>query len=338
MSPPPHAHAALSDIIRKYFVVALVPIFFIVFSALMPSEFFTLTNVRTLLGTNAVVLLLAIGVTVVAAQGDFDLSFGGTVGLVPAVVVTLISHSIPDGVAIVIGLLVAVLIGVINSIIVVRMGADSFIITLGMGTLTEGIGLALTASSTIPNNSKLASTIMVTTIGGFQLAVLYSLVATVLLWFITERTISGRHLYFTGEGREAARLAGVRVNRIRYIGFIVSATLAGVAGLALLAETGAVDATYGQEYVLPVFAAIFLGYSTIRVGRVNAFGTLAGVLLIAIGTTGLELESVPSWVTEVFSGGILVVAVAAAILLGQRRILGQRRGDAIMRREKSRVL
>lgn len=303
---------------RTYLIVALIPALYALFSALSPSRFFTLTNFQTLLSTNAVNLTLACGLTLVLASGEFDLSFGGTVGLVPAVVVSLRGAvALPDAIIIIIGLAVAGLVGVINAAVVVRLGVDSFIVTLGMGTLAEGVGLALTSSQTVPGNVPLVNSIFITTVGGVELIVYYGFACALVLWAVFEHTVAGRHLYFVGAGRPAARLSGIRVDRIRGISLIGSSLFAGIGGLVMLGQTGAADATYGEAFLLPVFAAVFLGYSTIRVGRVNPLGSLAGIFLIGVGTTGLELLSVPSWVTQVFSGGILVVAVAAAKIMGR---------------------
>lgn len=309
---------SIRSFLRSYLVVVLLPLLFILFSVLAPSTFFTAYNFQTILTTNAVLIILAIGETAVMLTGEFDFSFGGTLGLSAAIVVMMITnmHGIGSAVAILVSFLAALLVGVLNAYFVIKLRVKSFIVTLGMGTLTTGIGLGLTGSQTVSNPSKFLSNAMTKHAVGVGLPFFYGLVMVVVAWFILEYVKTGRNMYFVGEGRKAAFLAGIHVNRIRTGVFILSALTAWLAGMVMLGQTTAVDATYGGPYLLPVFAAVFLGFTTIRPGRFNALGTLVGVLVLAIGSTGLEILSVASWITQVFDGGVLIVAVGLANILG----------------------
>ncbi len=308
---------SLRSFLRSYLVVLLLPLLFILFSVLAPSTFLTAYNMQTILTTNAVLIILAIGETAVMVTGEFDFSFGGTLGLSAAIVVMMTNL---DGIsafeAIVVSFLVALLIGVLNAYFVIKLRVRSFIVTLGMGTLTTGVGLGVTGSQTVSNPSKFLTTAMTKHIAGVGLPFFYGLILVIVTWFLLEYIKTGRNMYFVGEGRKAAFLAGIHVNRIRTGVFILSALTAWLAGMVMLGQTTAVDATYGGPYLLPVFAAVFLGFTTIRPGRFNALGTLVGVLVLAIGSTGLEILSVASWITQVFDGGVLIVAVALANILG----------------------
>lgn len=313
----PSPNGGIRSTLRQYLVVFLLPIFFGLFSVLAPTTFFTFSSVRTILTTNAALLVLGIGQTVVLASGEFDLSFGGILGLAAAVVVfTMTRYGLSSTEAIMLSLAVALLLGIANAFFIIYLRVKSFIVTLGMGTLTTGMGLGLTNSQTIPNLSKAITTFTQGKILGVGLPFYYSLGLVILLWFVFEYTRVGRHIYFVGEGRHAAYMAGIAVNRIRTGALISSSLLAWLAGMIMLGQTAAVDATYGGSFLLPVFAAVFLGYTTIRVSRFNAIGTFVGALVLAIGTTGLELLNVASWVTQIFSGGILIVAVALANIFG----------------------
>lgn len=316
------ASEAVRSFLKRYLVAILVPLLFILFSALAPSTFLTANNIQTILTTNAVLIILAVGETAVLVTGEFDFSFGGTLGLSAAVVVMMITnlHGISSTEAIAASFLVALLIGALNAFFVIKLRVKSFIVTLGMGTLTTGIGLGVTGSQTVSNPSKFLMTVMTTHIAGVGLPFFYGLILILLLWIVFEFVKTGRNMYFVGEGRKAAFLAGINVNRIRAGVFIFSSLCAWLAGMVMLGQTTAVDATYGGPYLLPVFAAVFLGFTTIRTGRFNALGTLVGVLVLAIGSTGLEVLSVASWVTQVFDGGVLIVAVALANILGGERI------------------
>jgi ribose transport system permease protein len=302
---------------RQYLVLLLLPTFVVVFSALSPANFPTAANFQSLLSLNAVLFLLAAGETLVLSAGEFDLSFGGTIGLVGSVTVLAVTHlHVPILVALLLSLGVAIVVGAVNAVFVVLLDVGSFIVTLGMGTLTTGIGLQLTQSQTLVNPSSALTHTTNNEIGGIGLSFFYGLIALLLLAVVFEFTRTGRHLHFVGEGRAAAFFAGVRVDRIRIGALIMSSVAAWLAGLVLLGQTGSVSADEGSPYLLPVFAAVFLGFATIRVGRFNPLGSLVGVLLLAIGTQGLEVLSVPVAVNDIFTGALLMVAVGLANVLG----------------------
>lgn len=313
---------AVRSFLKRYLVAILVPLLLILFSILAPSTFLTANNFQTILTTNAVLIILAVGETIVLVTGEFDFSFGGTLGISAAIVVMMITnmHGVNSAEAITVSFLAALFIGILNAFFVIVLRVKSFIVTLGMGTLTTGIGLGITGSQTVSNPSKFLTTVMTKHIFGVGLPFFYGLIMVIGLWVVFEFVKTGRNMYFVGEGRKAAFLAGIHVNRIRAGVLILSSVCAWLAGMVMLGQTTAVDATYGGPYLLPVFAAVFLGFTTIRSGRFNALGTFVGVLVLAIGSTGLEVLSVPSWITQVFDGGVLVIAVALANILGGERI------------------
>ncbi len=112
-----------------------------------------------------------------------------------------------------------------------------------------------------------------------------------------------------GQSREVARLTGVRVNRQRSWAFIIGAAIAGIAGIAYAATNGTVDPTAGSALILPAYAAVFLGATAIKPGRINALGALVAVYFLATGTAGLELLGAQSYIQQIFYGAALVVAI-----------------------------
>jgi ribose transport system permease protein len=307
-------HAHLRDFVRAYLVVLLVPLLIIIFSLAAPSTFATLGTAQTLLTTNAALLILAVGQTYVLGVGEFDLSFAGLIGMSGCLLVAF--HGAPVGVALIVSLIAAIIIGLVNAFFVVALGVNSLIATLGMSTVTTGIALAATNSQTVPNPYSSLGNLITYRIGGIGLPFYVALVAVLILWGIFERTKLGRNTYFVGSGRRAAAYAGIKVNRIRTLAFVVSAFTSWLAGLFLFGQSGSADATFGTGYLLTVIAAVFLGYTAIKPGRYNALGSLVGMLVLAVGTTGIEVLAAPIWLTDVFSGAILFVAVAIANVLG----------------------
>lgn len=306
----------LRGIARTYLVVLLVPLLVLIFSLLAPSTFATLDTFRTLLTTNAVLLILAVGQTLVLVAGEFDLSFAGLVGMSGGMIV---AFHVSVAVALIVSLVAALAIGVINAVFVVALGVNAIIATLGMSTVTTGIGLAATRSETVPNPYSGLGSLITSSVGGIGTPFYIALAGILILWGMLERARWGRNAYFVGAGRRAAAYAGIKVNRTRVLVYVFSAFTSWLAGVVLFGQSGSADATFGSGYLLTVIAAVFLGYTAIRPGRYNALGSLVGVLVIAIGTTGIEVLAAPIWVTDVFSGAILFVAVALANVLGSAK-------------------
>jgi ribose transport system permease protein len=307
-------HARLRGLAKTYLVVLLVPLLILIFSLLAPSTFATTGTMQTLLTTNAALLILAVGQTFVLVVGEFDLSFAGLTGMSGCMIVAF--HGLPVGTALIISLVSVIAVGAVNALFVVSLGVNSLIATLGMSTVTTGIALAATQSQTVPNPYTNLGNLITYRIGGIGLPFYIALAGILILWGVLERTRLGRSSYFVGAGRRAAAYAGIKVNRIRTLAFIVSAFMSWLAGLVLFGQSGSADATFGTGYLLTVIAAVFLGYTAIRPGRYNAIGSLVGMLVLAVGTTGIEVLAAPIWLTDVFSGAILFVAVALANVLG----------------------
>lgn len=307
------ARLRLRALARAYLVVLLIPLLILVFSLWAPNTFATFGTAQTLLTTNAALLILAVGQTFVLVVGEFDLSFAGLVGMSGCL---MVGFHVPVGTALIVSLAATLAVGFVNAFFVVILGVNSLIATLGMSTVTTGIALAATNSQTVPNPYAGFGSFIIHRIGGVGIPFYIALAAILILWGVLERTRLGRNAYFVGSGRKAAAYAGIRVNHIRTLAFVVSAFTSWLAGLFLFGQSGSADATFGSGYLLTVIAAVFLGYTAIKPGRYNALGSLVGMLVLAVGTTGIEVLAAPIWLTDVFSGAILFVAVALANVLG----------------------
>lgn len=305
--------------LARYAVVLAWLVMIVFFSALRPQTFATITDAKSILVTQSVLVVLALGLTIALAAGEFDLSIGAVIGFTAGLVAELSQSGVPAGLAVIISLACALFIGVANGVFVVHFRVNSFITTLGMGTLLQGLALAITGSTTIGNIPSSITKPAQTQLLGLDLPVWYALLLAILLWYFLEHTPLGRYVFFTGEGPEAARLAGVRVDRIRFGSLVASALFAWLAGMLLLGQTGAADPSFGGPFLLPAFAGGFLGATTIKPGRFNAWGTVIAVLLLATGTTGLQLLGAQSYVTDIFNGGALVIAVTLAQIASRER-------------------
>jgi ribose transport system permease protein len=308
------------DLSERYGILVLWAIVIVVFSLLRPHTFFTSSNFETIFGTQAVQLVITLGLIVSLTAGEFDLSVASVMGFGATMVALL---NVNDGwalaPAVIVTLLIGVIIGSVNAYLVVRVGVSSLIVTLGMGTLLSGIGFGISHSVTIGGISPDLLTAMQTTIFGLPIAFYIGLLFVVILWYVLGYTPLGRHLLFVGEGRQVARLAGLRVDSMRALALISTALICTIAGIMQAGVVGAADPGGGPPYLLPAFAGAFLGQTVINPGRFSPWGVFVATYFLVTGITGLQLLGGAGWVQDVFYGGALVIAVTLAQLVARRR-------------------
>ena len=211
-----------------------------------------------------------------------------------------------------------------NGAIVVLLRVDSFIATLGSGSVIAGLVLWISDSNTIGGVSeRLVDPVIVWDLFGIPLAFYYGLALCAVVWYFLEYTSPGRRLLFVGRGRRAARLSGVRVERARWGALAASGAVAGLAGVLYAGTTGGADPSSGQTFLLPAFASAFLGATSIMPGRFNPWGSLIAVYFLVTGVTGLQLLGAESFVQQLFYGGALILAVALSQLGGPRLEAGE---------------
>jgi ribose transport system permease protein len=286
----------------------------LIFGIWVPNTFLTHTTFNQVLNNNAVTGLMALCVVIPLAARVFDLSIAFTMTLSGVTVAHFVAHTgvgVVPAVALALG--AALAIGVINGVVVVGLGVDSFIGTLATGSLIKAFITMVTNDQSITGVKLLQtpfSSIAQTDIAGLTLPVLYLLLIAGAIWFVLEHTATGRRLYATGFNPDAARLQNVTTDRLRFLSLVTSALLAGVAGIVFTSAIGSGSPTAGDPYLLAAYAAAFLGATQLRGGRFNAWGTVIAVLLLGTGTTGLALASTPQWSTSVFTGLVLIVALA----------------------------
>ena len=284
----------------------------VVFSLWVPDTFPNVGTAKQILNTNAITGLAALAITIPLTARVFDLSFAFVMTLTGVAVAKLVIGGMPVELAILVGVLIGLAIGLVNAVVVVVMKIDSFIATLATGSLIQAL-ITMVTNDTPISDAKLAggfSQIGQTNIGGVTLPVLYLAVVAVVIWYLLEHTATGRRLYATGFNPDAARLAGVPVDRLRFMSLLVSGGLSGATGIVLASILGSGSPTGGSPYLLPAFAAVFLGATQLKHGRFNAGGTIIAVLLLGTGTTGLALAAAPQWSQAMFVGVVLIAALA----------------------------
>jgi ribose transport system permease protein len=298
------------DFMRRGGVIVVWFVIIAIFSVLRPDTFFTFTTVQTLAGSQAVLLILALGLLIPLTAGEFDLSAASIMGLSLVLIGWLnVIHEWPIGAAIAVALATGVFVGIVNAFFVVVARVDSFIVTLGTGTVLGGVMLGVNTLSTGGISQGLVDAVT-RNLFGLPLAFYYGLGLTVVIWYVMSQTPLGRYLFFVGSGRDVARLSGLRVDRIRAGSFLVSGFVSAFAGVVLAGWLGASDVSVSAPYMLSAFAAAFLGTSILQPGRFNAWGTFIAVYFLVTGITGLELLGLAGWIESVFYGASLVLAVA----------------------------
>jgi len=301
-------------------LVLVALIFF--FSILLPATFPTYENLTTILTTQDVLAILAIGLLVPLAAGEFDLSIGfvlGFTGMEVAVLTGVLHwHPVP---AIVLTLATAVLIGLINGLLVVRVGINAFIATLGVGTVLSGLTIWMSNGTVVYQGiPDLLLAIGRTQLLLLPLPVFYMIIVIIVFSYIMGHTPFGRYIYAVGGGREVARLAGINTDLLTVLAFTVSGFMAGIAGVLETATVGAAHPDVGPQFLLPAFAAAFLGATTIQPGRFNVLGTVVALFLLAVGIAGFQQLGAPFWVSPVFNGTALLIAVGLAVRRGSGRV------------------
>jgi ribose transport system permease protein len=299
--------------------------FIVVFALWLPDTFLTGTTLRSIATDQAVTAVLALAVLAPLAAGAFDLSIGQTLGLSAVTCGTLLTRTgLPVELVIAICVALGATVGLVNGILVAVVGVNSFIATLGMTSILLAATERLANGQYIGPFAHGFQGIAAHDLVGLPLLTVYLAVLAVIAWYVLEHSPAGRRTYATGANAEAARLAGVATTRYVLVSFVLCGALAALAGVLLAAKLDQVDQTVGPSYLLPAYAACFLGSTQIKPGRFNVWGTVLAVFLLATGVKGLQLAGSQLWVTDLFNGVALVGAVSIAIV-GQRRRGGLRR-------------
>lgn len=304
-----------------YGLPLLTLLLIILFSALLPDTFPTMLNLRSIIADKAVIALLALAAMIPMTSGKIDLTVGYGIVLWHILAISLQSaFGIPWPLAILIVLALGALVGVLNGLLVEVAQIDSFIATLGTGTVLYALALWYTGGQQVvaplpPGFLAVNGTsILGLPIGGF-----YVLGLAVVLWLLLEFTPVGRYLYAIGANPKAAALNGIPVRRYSIGAFVASGVVTAMAGVLLASKLRIGQASVGLEYLLPALVGAFLGSTTIKPGRVNVWGTVIGVVILAVGISGIQQFGGSFFVEPLFNGATLLVAIGIAGYAQRRR-------------------
>ncbi|ACS61160.1 MULTISPECIES: ABC transporter permease [Rhizobium] len=304
----------IGRLIPVYGLVILTVGLIVIFSILLPDTFPTVLNVRSIVSDKAIIALLSLAAMIPMASGRIDLTVGYGIVLWHILAISLqTAYGLPWPVAVVIVLALGVLTGCINGLLVEVAKIDSFIATLGTGTVLYALALWHTGGrqvvGVLPDGFYALNGTM---LFGLPITGFYVLLIAICMWIVLEYLPIGRYLYAIGANPKAAALNGIPVRKFVIGAFVTSGLLAALTGVLLASKLRIGQASVGLEYLLPALVGAFLGSTTIKPGRVNVWGTLIGVIILAVGISGIQQFGGSFFVEPLFNGVTLLIAIGIA--------------------------
>lgn len=304
--------SAPKKILQTYGTVLALAVIVLAFSLIRPDKFCTLTNFINITRQISLLVMISLGTTLVMSVNEFDLSVGSMASLGGVMAALLAVKGLPMAVCFLLPAAVSFFIGLLNGWIVARFRVLSFITTLGMSTVLSGVIYRLSGGATVFEGiPKSFSFLGTTKLGRVPLLSILMVVFVVLFWFLLEHTTLGRKFYAIGGNEETAKIAGIRVRKYKTIAFALCAVMACVTGMLIASRVGSANTTAGDGYFLQSYAAVFIGCTVSRKGIPNAAGTLVGAAILGILANGLTILQMPSYMQNIITGGIIILAVIA---------------------------
>ena len=304
--------SAPKKILQTYGTVLALAVIVLAFSLIRPDKFCTLTNFINITRQISLLVMISLGTTLVMSVNEFDLSVGSMASLGGVMAALLAVKGLPMAVCFLLPAAVSFCIGLLNGWVVAWFRVLSFITTLGMSTVLSGVIYRLSGGATVFEGiPKSFSFLGTTKLGRVPLLSILMVVFVVLFWFLLEHTTLGRKFYAIGGNEETAKIAGIRVRKYKTIAFALCAVMACVTGMLIASRVGSANTTAGDGYFLQSYAAVFIGCTVSRKGIPNAVGTLVGAAILGILANGLTILQMPSYMQNIITGGIIILAVIA---------------------------
>lgn len=313
-----------SSFFAKYATVITLALIIVIFTFTTKNfRFIQPENLINILRQVSILSIVALGFTVSMASGEIDMSTGPVVGLAGVLAIGLIANQhLPVWAAVLVVIVAGLFVGVVNSFITTKLRIPSLIVTLAMQSIVTGMiylysgGKSLYGS--VPN--------FFVIIGqgsflGVPWLVIIMILFAAITYFILNKTIVGRYIYATGGNKTTARFSGINTTKYKYIGLMMSAGFAAFAGILLAARLGSGQPAAGDSFTMDAMSAVFVGMTTIRIGRANVVGTIVGVFLIGIISNGLNLLGWSYFFQDMAKGVIMIAAVAFAASRSELKLL-----------------
>lgn len=312
-------------VLEKYALILAWIALIVVFAFVAPSSFLQWPTFSSIIfGSQAVLVVLTLGLIIPLTAGDFDVSVAAVLTFSAMILAVLNAKmGLPLWQAVLACLAMGLIVGFLNAFFIIFFRIHSLIVTLGTASVIQGLILWISSSQTLSGVSPgLIDWVIVNRLFDIPLAFYYAMALGVIIWYVFEFTPIGRRLLFVGRGREVARLSGISVVRVRGVALVASSVIATLAGIINVGTTGGADPLSGLTFLLPAFAAAFLGATSIVPGRFNPLGSIIAVFFLVTGITGLNFLGVDTFVQNMFNGAALILAVSLSQLVRGRKEQG----------------
>ena len=317
--------ASVTTFLRKYGVLLALVIVFIIFSLMEPT-FYSVKKILAIIRQASITGILAIGLTTVVISGEFDMSFAANASFSGVLSIILMGKLLVGAVpAWFVGITAALIIGVVNGLIIVYLGVPSIIETIGMMTLLAGFTKWLTDGSTYYSASfpdllpALGRSSLFGVIPGPVIIFGFIIIVFIIL---LEHTKLGRYFHAVGGNPQASKHVGIKIKKIKFISLLISAGLAGLAGIMIGSLLGSGTPGMGEGYLIPGISSMFIGAVFLRDGLPNIIGTVIGAILLSVLSNGFVMINLPFYLKEIVMGAVLIGAVSMVAALKKGEIPG----------------
>ncbi len=304
----------------RYGALLVLAVLVIGTSILEPATFATWDNVVNILNQSALSAIIAMGLTFALVTGEFDLSIGNVASLSGVVCLsTMVDKGLNIPLALLLAVVIGAVVGLVNGLVVTLMNVNALVATLGVGTVAVGVNYAVAGGT--PVGLPDPGAFIQVTLGrflGIPYPVFMMLGLAAVLWFVLNRTVLGQAMQAVGGNPVAARLSGIRVERVRVFAFVICGTCAGLTGILLASRTGSAAVSGGDSYLLAAFAAAFFGSAVLRDGEFHVLGTLVGVITVSVGFNAIALIGLETYWQYLFQGLLLILGVGVGSLARRR--------------------
>jgi len=289
---------------RSLFILVVL----VIIASILSPVFLTTSNILNIMLEVAVTVILAIGQTYIIILGEIDLSVGAILGMSGAISAGILARgNLPE--AILVGIVIGAAAGFLNGILVTKGKMPSFIATLGTMTAFGGLTLVYTGGNPISISSTSFEWIGQGYLFRIPIPVIIMILLCVIFWFLLHRTHYGRYVFATGGNKEASRLSGINVTKIKTIAFMMTGALSGIAGIILTARLSSAEPTSGSGMEMDAIAAVILGGTSLTGGKGGVIGTVIGAVILGVLDNGMNLLNVPAFEQGVVEGVIIILAV-----------------------------
>ncbi len=309
------------EILGRWSTIGMLLVLVLLGGIFRGDTFLTWTNATNILTSSSSLLIVATGLTMLLVAGEFDLSIAVTATLGAVLSTNLIADAnVATGLAVAAGLAAGLVVGLANGLLVTWARVHSFVGTLATSSIVLGLAFWISegTSENVATGSAFVDLGRQRPLLDLPLPVFIAAGVALAAWFVLTRTVVGRYLYAIGGNPVAAYVTGIPVNGYRILAFMISGFLSALGGILLASRLAYSDVSVGNSFLLPAFAAGFIGASTIKIGEFHIFGTVVGVILLQIILVLVVMLNWPTEVSRIFEGSALAAAVALANLVRSR--------------------